>query len=168
VPSCSGDAVLRRGLLGLAGVSLNDVAKDVVDPGHELGLDLHAGGLTFSYDLAPGRGGATRAAATFGFCRTQATASWAIDRPASSAIGLRPWTRVRTLLFMNRLIMSAPPFSSVAREPSGGCWPGWYLPVSTPCAMGLQTIWLTPSSSQAGTTSPSMTRHSMEYCAGSR
>src|SRR5665648_1093381 len=60
--------------------------------------------------------------------------------------------------------VAAPPLSSVAREPSGGCWPGWYLPVSTPCAMGLQTIWLTPSSSQVGTTSPSMTRHSMEYC----
>ncbi len=65
---------------------------------------------------------------------------------------------------MKRLIMSAPPFSSAAREPSGGCWPGWYLPVSTPCAMGLHTIWLTPSSSHVGTTSSSMTRHSMEYC----
>ena len=46
----------------------------------------------------------------------------------------------------------APDFSSVAREPSGGGWPGWYLPVSTPCAIGDQTIWPSPSSSQVGTT----------------
>ena len=65
---------------------------------------------------------------------------------------------------MKRLIMSAPPFSSVAREPSGSGWPGTYLPVSTPWAIGLQTICETPSSSQVGTTSSSMTRQSMEYC----
>ena len=65
---------------------------------------------------------------------------------------------------MNRLIMSAPPFSSVAREPAGGAWPGLYLPVSTPWAIGDQTIWETPSSRQVGTTSSSMTRQSMEYC----
>ena len=58
----------------------------------------------------------------------------------------------------------APDFSSVAREPSGGGWPGRYLPVSTPCAIGDQTIWPMPSSSQVGTTSASMTRHSIEYC----
>ena len=34
VPSCSGDALLRSALLGFAGVSLDDVAKDLVDPGH--------------------------------------------------------------------------------------------------------------------------------------
>ena len=65
---------------------------------------------------------------------------------------------------MKRLIMSAPPFSSVAREPSGGGWPGLYLPLSTPCAIGDHTIWETPSSSEVGTTSSSMTRQSMEYC----
>ena len=58
----------------------------------------------------------------------------------------------------------APDFSSVAREPSGGGWPGWYLPVSTPCAIGDHTIWPMPSSSQVGMTSASMTRHSIEYC----
>ena len=58
----------------------------------------------------------------------------------------------------------APDFSSVAREPAGGGWPGRYLPVSTPCAIGDQTIWPMPSSSQVGTTSASMTRHSIEYC----
>ena len=30
--------------------------------------------------------------------------------------------------------------------------------------MGDQTIWLTPSRSHVGTTSSSMTRHSIEYC----
>jgi hypothetical protein len=66
--------------------------------------------------------------------------------------------------FMNRAIMSAPPFSSVAREPAGGASPGRYLPVRTPCAIGDQTICPIPSSRQVGTTSASMTRHSMEYC----
>ena len=60
--------------------------------------------------------------------------------------------------------MSAPPFSSVARDPAGGSAPRLYLPVSTPCAIGENTIWLMPSSREAGTTSPSMTRQSIEYC----
>ena len=38
--------------------------------------------------------------------------------------------------------------SSAAREPSGGCWPGRYLPVSTPWAMGDHTIWPMPSVSR--------------------
>ena len=59
---------------------------------------------------------------------------------------------------------SAPPFSSVARDPAGGGWPGRYLPVSTPCAIGDQTICDMPSSRHAGTTSASITRHSIEYC----
>ncbi len=65
---------------------------------------------------------------------------------------------------IQREIMSAPPLASVAREPAGGSAPGLYLPVSTPCAIGLHTICDTPSSRDAGTTSSSMTRHSMEYC----
>src|SRR3954468_11843082 len=60
--------------------------------------------------------------------------------------------------------MFAPPDSSVARLPCGGCSPGLYLPVSAPCAIGDQTIWPRPSSSQVGTTSASITRHSMLYC----
>ena len=60
--------------------------------------------------------------------------------------------------------MSAPPFSSVARDPAGSSSPGLYLPVRTPWAMGDQTIWPSPSSSLVGTTSASMTRQSMEYC----
>lgn len=46
----------------------------------------------------------------------------------------------------------APLFSSVAREPSGTGWPGRYLPVSTPCAIGDQTICDMPSSSLVGMT----------------
>ena len=36
--------------------------------------------------------------------------------------------------------------------------------MSAPCAIGDQTIWPIPSSSQVGTTSASITRHSMLYC----
>ena len=52
----------------------------------------------------------------------------------------------------------------MAREPAGGAWPGRYLPVSTPWAIGDQTTCPMPSSSQVGTTSASMTRQSIEYC----
>jgi hypothetical protein len=38
------------------------------------------------------------------------------------------------------------------------------LPVSTPWANGDQTTWPTPSFSQSGTTSGSITRQSSEYC----
>ena len=65
---------------------------------------------------------------------------------------------------MNREMKPSPDFSSVAREPAGGGWPGRYLPESTPCAIGDQTICPMPSSSLAGTTSVSMTRQSIEYC----
>ena len=58
--------------------------------------------------------------ATFGFCSTHATASWAIDRPRSSAIGRSACTLVSTSSRMQREIMFAPPLSSVAREPAGG------------------------------------------------
>ena len=36
--------------------------------------------------------------------------------------------------------------------------------MSTPWAIGDHTIWPIPSSTLAGTTSSSMTRHSIEYC----
>ncbi len=103
------------------------------------------------------------AAETLSFCSTQATASCAIDRPASSASGTSLCTRVSTSSSRKRWIMSAPPFSSVAREPAGCSSPGLYLPVRTPWAMGDQTICPMPSSWLVGTTSSSMTRQSMEY-----
>ena len=84
--------------------------------------------------------------------------------PASSAIGLSCCTPVRTSSDIQRSIIFEPPLESVARLPSGAGLPGWYLPLSTPCAIGDQTIWERPSSSDVGITSASMTRHSMEYC----
>ena len=60
-------------------------------------------------------------------------------------MGLSFWTRVRTSSFMNREIMSAPPLSSVARDPSGGASPGLYLPVSTPWASGDQAVTEAPA-----------------------
>ena len=60
--------------------------------------------------------------------------------------------------------MKPEPVGSVARESAGGAAPGWYLPVSTPCAIGENTICPMPSFSHSGTTSGSMTRHSMLYC----
>ena len=99
------------------------------------------------------------AAATFCSCSTQATASAAIDRPRSAAMGCSSCTRSRTSSFIHReMKVAPPPFSSVAREPSGAGWPGRYLPVRTPCAIGEKTIWLMPSSREAGMTSASGTR----------
>ena len=80
------------------------------------------------------------------------------------ATGCERLDALSTVSVMNRRMKFAPPFSSVARDPAGGGWPGLYLPVSTPWPMGEKTTWLTPSSSEVGTISPSMTRHSIEYC----
>ena len=79
------------------------------------------------------------AEATLSIRRTQASASWAIVRPASSAIGRRPSTASSTL---SRIRPPMKPFmlSLAARESCGGAWPGWYLPVSTPWASGDHTI----------------------------
>ena len=51
----------------------------------------------------------------------------------------------------------------MARLPAGSSAPLVYLPVSTPCATGDQTICEMPSSFEVGTTSSSMTRQSSEY-----
>ena len=50
------------------------------------------------------------------------------------------------------------------RLPAGGGSPGLYLPVSTPCASGDQTICEIPCCAQSGMTSRSGPRHSIEYC----
>lgn len=55
------------------------------------------------------------------------------------------------------------PSSEVKRESVGAPSPGMYLPVRTPWANGDQQICPKPSSSLVGTTSSSMTRHSIEY-----
>ena len=103
------------------------------------------------------------AVATLSFCSTHATASCASERSSSAAIGFRSCTRWSTSSCSQRLMKLAPPFSSVARLPAGSSPPGRYLPVSTPCAIGDQTTCEMPSSSDVGTTSPSITRQSAEY-----
>jgi hypothetical protein len=60
--------------------------------------------------------------------------------------------------------MKPEPDGSVAREPGGGALPGRYLPVSTPWAIGENTICPMPSFSHSGITSDSMTRQIMLYC----
>ncbi len=51
----SGDPPLRRRLLRLAGVTLHDVTKHVVDPGHKLARDLDARRLdVLRHLLGPG------------------------------------------------------------------------------------------------------------------
>ena len=60
--------------------------------------------------------------------------------------------------------MKPEPCSSVARDPAGGAAPGRYLPVSTPWAIGDQTIWPMPSCWLSGMTSDSITRQIMLYC----
>ena len=60
--------------------------------------------------------------------------------------------------------MKPDPLGSVARDPAGGALPGWYFPVSTPWAIGEKTTWPTPSCSQRGMTSDSITRQIMLYC----
>ncbi len=54
--------------------------------------------------------------------------------------------------------------SLTARESAGGWAPGLYLPVSTPCASGDQTICETPLAADSGMTFCSGRRCSREYC----
>ena len=60
--------------------------------------------------------------------------------------------------------MKPPIARCAARESSGGGSPGRYLPVSTPCASGDQTICEIPFAAQSGITSRSGSRQSSEYC----
>ena len=65
-----------------------------------------------------GRDAPMIAAATLSFCSTQAMANWAMVIPSSSATG-SPSAGASTSSLIQRLIMFAPPLSSVAiREPS--------------------------------------------------
>src|SRR5205085_12572016 len=60
--------------------------------------------------------------------------------------------------------IAQPMASLAARESEGGCSPGLYLPVSTPCASGDQTICEIPCSAQKGISSASGARQIMLYC----
>ena len=60
--------------------------------------------------------------------------------------------------------MKLPICSELIRLSAGGGSPGAYLPVSTPCASGDQTICEMPFAAQSGITSRSGPRQSIEYC----
>ena len=83
--------------------------------------------------------------------------------PSRSAIGTTRCTASSTASSRHWSIIR-PIRSDVARDPSGGGSPGLYLPVSTPCASGDQTICEIPFAAQSGITSASGTRQSIEYC----
>ena len=102
------------------------------------------------------------AADTFWFCSVHATASCARDSPASSASGRSRCTAASVSSLSQRL-MKPEPAGAEARESAGGAAPGRYFPVSTPCAIGERRSAPMPSFSHVGTTSGSITRHSMVY-----
>src|SRR3954454_716516 len=83
--------------------------------------------------------------------------------PAPSAIGVSSWTAANSSSDWKRPIAQFID-SDAARESSVGASPGLYLPVSTPCASGDQTIWEMPCSSQKGISSASGARQIIEYC----
>ena len=123
------DAAWRRASRPLAN---DDVAERLVDRGEGVGAEHDAGGGGVGVHLL-GRLAPTIAEATFGSRSTQASASWAIVRPACSATGRRRWTASSTG-GCTRRSMKPLMLSLAARESDGGGSPGRYLPVSTPCA----------------------------------
>src|SRR4051794_3028051 len=110
-----------------------------------------------------GRDAPMIADATFGSRSTHASASCASVIPSSSAIGCSCCTRSRSVWLRARP-MNWPIESEVARVPSGSGSPGLYFPVKTPCASGDQTICEMPLAFEAGMTSRSGPRQSIEYC----
>ena len=104
----------------------------------------------------------TIAEAIFGFFRIHAIASWPKVMESSSAIGFRFWTAFNTSSCIH-LATIWEPDGSVALDPAGTGCPGRYLPVSTPWAIGDQTICEMPFAWEVGITSGSMTLQSIEY-----
>ena len=104
------------------------------------------------------------AEATFGFCSTQAIASCGMESPASVGDRLEVLDAGEDVVAQQALDDLGAALVVGGAAALGAGWPGRYLPLSTPCAIGDQTICEMPSSSEAGTTLASMTRHSMEYC----
>ena len=96
--------------------------------------------------------------------RTQASASWAIVRPALVGDRPQPLHRLEHLVVACSGPSPSPSRSLAARESAGGASPGLYLPVSTPWASGDQTICEIPCSAQSGKTSASGARQIMLYC----
>ena len=90
------------------------------DPAHVRGIYTRDPLVTVPGGAILGRLAPTMADETLGLASTQATASCAIESPASAASGLSSCTFVSTSSLSQRLIMFAPPCSSVARVPAGG------------------------------------------------
>ena len=77
--------------------------------------------------------------ATFGSRSTHASASCAIVMPSPSATGRSSCTRSSSVVVVARSMKLAHRLRAHAAV-AGRRLPGWYLPVSTPCASGDQTI----------------------------
>ena len=122
---------------GAAGVADDDVGEDLVDLRMQAGSSLTPAAATFSRTCS-GREAPMMAAATFGFCSTQATASWARVSPASRGDRReQPGTAVSTSSFIQPADeVGAAGLVGGARARGRRAAPGAYLPVSTPCAMG--------------------------------
>ena len=121
--------------------------------------------LTFSVTCS-GRLAPTIAEETLGFCSTHATASWArlTGRPRRRAAAAAAPARARRRASSGS-IMSAPPLSSVAREPAGRLLAR--LVLAGQRALGDRRpddLADARAPRRSGTTSASMTRHSMLYC----
>src|ERR1041385_3263061 len=110
-----------------------------------------------------GRLAPTEAEATFGSLKTQASANWLMERSAARASGRSFCTASRTG-FAIQPEMAWLMAADVARVPAGAGTFGWYLPESTPCASGDQTICEMPFFAQSGITFASGRRQSSEYC----
>src|ERR1700716_3313486 len=103
------------------------------------------------------------AEATLGWCSTQASANCDNVQPACWASGFSFCTAPR-MAGVSQDWMGWPIVSWLAREPGGRAAPGTYLPDSTPCASGDQTICEIPFVAQRGMTASSGLRQSSEYC----
>ena len=116
---------------------------------------------------APARAGSRRRSPRrrSGRRSTHASASCAIVRPGPSATGRSRCDGLEHAVVRRSRSMNAPIVARVARGvPAAARSPGRYLPVSTPCASGDQTICEIPFAAQSGKTSLSGARQSIEYC----
>ena len=148
----------------LGGLVDGRVGDRFVDRGERglVELDPRGGGVVL--DLLAAGVAPMIADATFGSRSTQASASWAIEIPSPSAIGRSRCTASSTSSARKRPIDQPIDLAARRASPAGGGSPGLYLPVSTPCASGDQTICEIPLAAHSGITSCSGTRQSIEYC----
>src|SRR5271155_541619 len=102
--------------------------------------------------------------ATFGWRSTQANANCGSDNPACWASGRTAWTASRTFGLSQSEFKNPFIDALAARLSAGTGVPGAYLPVSTPCPNGDQTICEMPDSAHSGMTAFSGSRCNNEYC----